>query len=308
MRRVQILIYVTVATLLVANGCGDSSPHRLVIGLNDTLVVNNMQPMHIPVRAVDVSGDDVPVTGVRYDWVSGDSIPVSANGVVHCTRNADATILISLDAISRSAVVRCRPIVALRAFGPMQLVVGEMVQKVEFEAIGLDGKPVDLVAGSMSTMRSDIVGIEPALRVRAKVPGVSLTTLYVGDRNARLGIHVYQRVRDLRALNSGSPGVALALRLNGGETQRWPLPVGSWMITMTPYEDESRGLRIMVHGASCSPMRISPRRQECTIYRPGATLEISHPSGAGAPALTGELFIFGVKSEGGPKGGFVPKP
>lgn len=263
-------------------------PARLSVGADDTLVLNNRRPVQIPMRALDAAGREVPVTGVRYEWSSGDSLQVTADGRVTCTRNADASIRAALGSIATNVVLRCRPVQKLHIAGPIQFVLGDSSQVIPLEATGLDGRPVLLIAGTVSTMRADVVAMEGGLRVRALTAGVSLTSVQVGDEQARVGVHVYEPVSTLNGLRADQQLVIVPLRLASGEVRRWHLPAGIWMLTMMPYEGEMGGLRLRVEGAQCMPAPITRRRIVCELNQ-SATVMVYHPSTITAPALTGAL-------------------
>lgn len=265
------------------------APARLLVGANDTLVVSNRKPVHIPIRALDATGRETPMSGVRFQWISGDSLTLTATGNITCSRNADGTVRASLNALSIDLLLRCRPVQRLQLSGPMQLVVGDSSQRIPVVAIGLDDKPVDMFAGSVKTRVDSVIDIEPGLRLRARVAGGSLTTVYVGDVHASVGVHTYNRVNTLDGLRAEhQPAVILPLRLEGGEVRRWKLPPGGWMLAMLPYEDEHGGLRLRIEGARCMPMRLTPRRVGCEATG-NAYLIISHPSPKPAAAISGEI-------------------
>lgn len=234
------------------------APARLLASAADTVVVNDRQGMQIPLRALDASGREVPATGVRYAWTAGDSIDVTADGTVTCTRRGDATVRASFQTITTSVVLRCRP--------------------------------VDRLAGTVSEQRGGVVAVERGLRLRALMAGATVTTVIVGDQQARVGVHVYEPARDLDGLRDRQELVAISLRLTSGETRRWSLPAGGWMLTMMPYEDEATGLRLRVEGAACRPLAITRRRIACAVKQ-RASVIVYHPSTTTAPDLTGRLLV-----------------
>ena len=77
--------------LLSALAACKGPPARLVAGIGDTVVVNNLRPVRVPMRVLDAAGHVLPDTGVRYLWTSGVPVSVSRRGVVTCTQAGDAT-------------------------------------------------------------------------------------------------------------------------------------------------------------------------------------------------------------------------
>jgi hypothetical protein len=282
--------------MLVLTGACDPGqepgpPVRLLAGAADTLVVNNRRPVPIPIRALDVAGRAVPATGVRYAWMAGDSLDVTADGMVTCRRRGDATLRASLHAVAiTTLVLRCRPVERLHIAGPMQFVLGDSSQPIPLEALDTHGMPVDLLAGTVSEQRGGVFAVERGLRVRPRMAGASLTTVVVGDEHARVGVHVYEPASGLDGLRNGQELVAVSMRLASGEVRQWQLPAGGWMLTMMPYEDEASGLRLRVEGAACKPLAITRRRIACAVQQ-DASVIVYHPSTTTAPDLTGRLLV-----------------
>lgn len=266
------------------------APARLLAGAADTVVVNNRRPVSIPIRAFDASGRSVPASGISYVRTAGDSLDVTSDGIVTCARRGDATLRASLGAISSEILLRCRPVKKLHIAGPIQFVLGDSSQVIPLEALGVDDSAVDLIAGTVSTMRANVVGVESGLRVSARTAGVSLTEVVVGDEHARVGVHVYEPVNTLDGLRADQRLVSMAMRLESGEMRRWQLPAGGWMMTMMPYEDASSGLKLRVEGAVCMPARLTTRRIVCESKQSWSVVVYNPPTRT-ASARTGSLLM-----------------
>lgn len=283
-----------VVLLVLGSACNfgrkPGAPVRLRVGAADTLVVNNQRPVPIPIRALDATGQEVPVTGVRYEWIGGDTLPVTPQGLVTCPRSGDATVRASVHAIATTLRLRCRPVDRVRIAGPMQLLLGDSAQVIPLEALDTDGKSVDQLAGTVSEDKDGVYTVERGLRLRPRVAGASVMTVVIGDRSARVGVHVYAPASDLAGLRRGQDLVAVSLRLASGEVRRWSLPTGGWMLTMLPYEDEFSGLRVRVEGADCKPLAITRRRLGCAAKQ-DATIIVYNPSTRTAPAHAGQLLV-----------------
>lgn len=104
------------------------------------------------------------------------------------------------------------------------------------------------------------------------------------------GVHVYEPVATLAGLASHQKFVALRLALAGGEVRQWPLQAGNWMLTMLPYEDAERGLRLRIEGATCAPSSLSPRRFTCRA-KSAATVIVYNPFVSSPDSLTGVLLL-----------------
>jgi hypothetical protein len=263
---------------------------RLLAGAADTVVVNNRRPVSMPVVALDASNRVVPASGIHYVRTGGDSLDINVDGVVTCTQRGDATVRASLGAINTEVLLRCRPVKRLHIAGPIQFVLGDSSQVIPLEALGVDDNAVDLIAGTVATMRANVVGVETGLRVTARTAGVSLTEVVVGDEHARVGVHVYEPVTTLDGLRADQRLVSMAMRLESGEMRRWQLPAGNWMLTMMPYEDVDAGLRLRVEGAVCVPARLTIRRIVCES-KERWNVVVYNPSPMTAPARTGSLLV-----------------
>jgi hypothetical protein len=277
-------------SILALAACGDSGkPVRLVVGVGDTFVVHSQKPTAITAEGHDAEGNAVAVTGVTYRQTGGDSVSLTADGTVTCTRKADAMVVATAGELSATAFVRCRPVKSVRISGPVQFFMGDTAQRLETQILGLDGKPLDVIAGTVSVLDRSVVGAE-GMRVSARGVGITLLTLTVGDSSATTGVHVYQPVDAIVNLKPEQRLVAVRLSLRHGEYRRWTLPAGTWMITMLPYKDEKRGIRLSVKGAACVPEHLTPRRISC-FTKDSALVTVEHPSKVPAPELEGQILV-----------------
>jgi hypothetical protein len=279
----------TVAALVGAACSGSGAPQRLVVGHSDTVVVHSQRPMAITAEGRDAEGKAVGVAGITFRQVAGDSVPLSPEGMVTCTRRTDATIVATAGALSTTALLRCRPVGSVRISGPVQFLLGDSAQSLNPQVLGLDGKPLDVIAGTVSIDDRSVVGAE-GMRLSARAPGVSLVTLKIGDSSATAGVHVYEPLDALVHLKPEQRLVAVRLSLRSGEYRKWDLPAGTWMLTMLPYKDEQRGLRLKVEGANCVPEPLTPRRISCHTNGT-ASVTVEHPSKVRAPELEGRLLV-----------------
>src|SRR4051812_6378744 len=127
-----MLLRLSAATLmlLALDACAraperhDGPPARLVAGATDTVVVNEYLATRLPIHPVDAAGHELPANGVRYRWLAGDSLPVSAFGIVTCSRPADALVRASLGSLERRFHLLCRPVHKLLTSWMLDLVAG----------------------------------------------------------------------------------------------------------------------------------------------------------------------------------------
>jgi hypothetical protein len=286
------------ATVLVmASACREpesAPPAHIIVGTADTVVVNSRLAAQIPVRVLDAEGRELPTAGARFRWAGGDSLPISALGVVTCARRADASLRVSLDGVETTARLLCRPVASVRVAGPMQLILGDSAQTLPIQALDADGTPVDLFAMRVTFTDTTVVALN-GLRVHPRRIKGTVAEVRIGEVVGSFGIHVYERVATLDGIRPEQAFVAVPLQLASGELRRWPLPKGQWMFTMMPYEDEASGLRMHVQGANCMPAKLTPRRIVCETT--GAALVIVYnPWMKAAPDLIGMLLVRRVNS------------
>jgi hypothetical protein len=274
--------------MIIACG-GGGAPVRLVVGYGDTFVVHSLKPTAIAIEGRDAEGLAVPVKGVIYRQTGGDSVALTADGTVTCTRHGDAMIVATAGELSATAFVRCRPVRNIAISGPIQFLLGDTAQSLGAKVLGLDGKQLDVIAGTVALDDRAVAGAE-GMRISPRGPGSTLVILTVGDSTARADVHVYEPLDALVNLRPDQKFVAVRLSLRSAEYRRWTLPAGTWMMTMLPYKDAERGIRLRVEGARCSPESYTPRRISCVV-KDSAAVTVEHPSKARAPELEGQLLV-----------------
>lgn len=284
-------ILMTTIALLSVCACGVPSRAgpavRLATGRSDTIIVNSRRATPLPIRALDAAGRVVAGAPIRYAWAGGDSLPVDTAGTVTCTRPGDLAVRVSLGTISARLFVRCRPVEYVRFPGPVQFILGdsEMNRPVPLPvtAYGADGRPVVVFAGRAEVLDTAVATLR-GLILYPRSRGITHAGAYIGERNAATGVHVYQRVDTLAALDTllrvdpEQRLFAVPLRLESGEFTRQRLPPGVWMLTMLPEEDnDPNPIRLRIEGAACQANILNtPRRFACwagpsasvIIYRP----------------------------------------
>lgn len=272
------------ATLVIATlHFADGPPVRLVGGMagaGDTLVLNNVMPVRLPVRVLDARGHVLESNGVRYHWASGMRVPVSENGVVTCAKRGDVTVRASLGAVATSVVVRCRPVEKIYLESTIDLVVGDSAEPVPFEAVDSAGRRVELLAGSMRILDTTVAKLE-GVRVRARSAGSTLVGVFAGDRGGWTEVNVYERASSPSRIRPDQ-NIAIPVSLASGDTRRWPLPAGSYVISMRP---EGSALRFAILNGSCGPIPFV-RKYLCGV-RAGASIIVYNPWRREATAAVG---------------------
>lgn len=238
--------------LLPLIGC-KGPPARLVAGSADTVIVNSLRPVQLPIQVFDGAGHLLPDSGVRYRWTAGLPVSVSPAGVVTCKEAGDATVRASLASVATHLILHCRPVKTVRALRMLNVVTGAPAQDLPFEALAADGQSVTLLTGKVTLEDSTVAAIDGA-RIRGLRPGSTGVSMRVGDRTAFLEMHVYEQRRTPEGIRPGEH-VAVPVRLAGVEMRRWRLAAApeAYFIEMLPDSDEQSMPQIAIVGASCGP-------------------------------------------------------
>ena len=269
----------------------DNTPARLVAGVADTVIINSRRPVRLPIQVVDSRGKLLPDAGVRYQWTSGMPIPVSATGMATCTQPGDASVRASLGSLATQLLLRCRPVRDLRAVRMLNLVVGDPPQELPFEAIGIDGQPVTLLAGNVTVEDSSVATVE-GLSVRARAGGSTGMTMRVGDRRAFAEVHVYERAVTPERIRPGQH-LAMQVHLAGSEMRRWHLAASreTYYVTMIPDRNDREMPALAIVGASCGP-GMDAHSFFC-LARSDALVTVYHPRNIDpAKKLSGTLAVW----------------
>jgi hypothetical protein len=264
----------TLHSLFLALAACKGPPARLVAGIADTVVVNNVVPMRIPMHVFDAAGHVLPDTGVRFQWTSGAPIPVSNRGVVTCTQAGDATLRASLGPLVTQVLVRCRPVHDVFGGGVLNLVLGDSAQVLSFAPVDAAGRPVTLFTLGIN-YDSAIISIE-GWRIQARASGRTSVDLYIGDTWTHWFVSVYERASTVEGIRPGR-GLAVPVRLAGGEMHSVPLPPSppTYSVTMLPDRDTLRVPRLAIDRANCLRHHF-PDGYACYAL-PGASVTAYHP-------------------------------
>lgn len=275
---------------------------RLAAGASDTIIVNSRRPTLLAIRALDAAGRAVAGAPIRYEWVDGAPLPVTTTGEVTCTRSGDHAVRALLGSLAARVLVRCRPVEYVRIPGPVQFILGDSTMSqpatLPVAAYGADGRQVALFDAQLRVEDSG-VATPVGLTLHPRSRGITLTSVTVGDRSAAMGVHIYQRVSTLAALDTllrvppNQRLFAVPLRLERGGLRRQRLPPGGWMLAMLPEEDDDpHGIRVRVEGAACKANLLNaPRRFGCEAG-PGATIGVYRAFGSrDSSVATGYLLV-----------------
>jgi hypothetical protein len=171
--------------------------------------------------------------------------------------------------------------------GPIQFVLGDSElgrpRAFPLGVYGDDGRPIALFTASMFLIDSSVAQLR-GTTIYPQLRGVSLVQVNIGDHEGAMGVHIYQRVGGLDALDTllrvhpGRRQFAVPLHMESGKQYRQWLPPGGWMLTLLPREEDGHNpIRMFVDGAACdSNILNDPGRLGCNagsrasviVYRP----------------------------------------
>lgn len=248
---------------------------RLAAGASDTIIINSRRPTPLAVHALDAEGGIIKSARVSYARVDGDPLPLDSLGVITCTRRGDLAVRAALANLTTRVFVLCRPVEYVRLQGPLQFILGDSEMDrpllLPVAAYAADGHPVVTFSGRVDVVNNGVAELR-GLTLYPQSRGITRADAYIGDRAASVGVHIYQRVSTLAALdtvlrvNPGQRLFAVPLGLESGELLRQRLPRGNWLLTMLPEQDpDPYGMRLRIEGASCQANIFnSPRRFACS--------------------------------------------
>lgn len=231
-----LAVVVTLSVIALAWLSRNGPPARLVVGEgmdSDGILVNNTKPVQLSLRALDATGHRLKRADVRYQWVSGAPIPVSARGVIVCTQRGDAVVRASLAGLKSDFVIHCQPIRKLRSAGWGNFVVGESARTLSVDAVGLDGHPVTRIAATLRVDDSTIATLDGDGRLRPLRPGHASVDVEIGDRVTSEEVTIFEVVSTFEGLRPDQRWVVAPIHLTRGASLRWPLPTGRFFLSFS---------------------------------------------------------------------------
>ena len=275
-------------------------PVRLSAGSSDTIIVNSRSPTELAVRGFDAAGR-VVAAPIRYEIVGSTHAPVSSDGIVTCDGRADHSVRATLEKVSHSFVVRCRPISVLRALGSVQFVLGDSALSEPFElpleAVGADNRAVTAIAGIVK-IRDSTIAYARGSTIIPRVRGATTLGAWVGQQSAFTGLHVYQRVDasvldTLLRIDGFQRQVAVPVTLRPGASWQHKLPPGEWMLTtLSPSRQRPNGFSLRFENATCQGRILNePGRFICKSSSGTMVFVEREPAGADSSVATTYLLV-----------------
>ena len=287
MRGVALLI-----VAIVGAACS-GAPARIVVGKSDTVLVNSRKPTLLPVHLLDGAGHELDPSGLRYQAVSGDSIGLSARGVVSCATRGDTRLRASLQNLMTEFVLLCRPVKGFRfAFDPgPPLLVGGPPRELALGAIGLDDMPVMLLAGT-ATIQDSAIGVLRGLAVEPRAAGTTVVDVDIGDCIHSILIEVDEPVASSSALERRDQVFSVSpLRMVGGEIRSWDVPRGEYMFWLRPEQTARKDLVLGGMNVNCVSHPDVGQSYHCLAFDHAAVVVRNNRRPGQESMLSADLFM-----------------
>ena len=238
--------------IVLAIVLSDGPPARLVAGSSNAVVVNSERPIQLPMRVLDAAGRTLDSSRVVYEWVSGGSVSVSANGIVTCNERGDATVRALLNELSANVRVHCRPVRKVRGPWMLELVVGDAPTDIPFEALNVDGERETMLTGRLAVSDSSVATLQDQ-RLLARRSGSTSLKIRIGDEAGDMSVHVFEPALSPERMKPGQH-LAIPVRLASGESQRWLLTPAHelYYIAIRPDRDGGTPPNVAIVGAQCT--------------------------------------------------------
>jgi hypothetical protein len=235
------------STIVFASACS-SRDLRLVAGINDSLVVNNRLAFALPVYGVDARGRRHAVAGLRYRRIGGDSISLTPDGRVTCSRRADARVSVSHERLTKTFSLLCRPILAVGVKRVWVLTGGDSAA-LDPIAIDMDGEHEPLIAGVATVQDTSIAYVDHG-KVFGRRLGQTNIIVDAGDCSDWARVEVNERV-------ATSLGLAPFQVFVGGPVELAPSELRTWRVTPGLYDiwtdkDTDRGFAFGTSNINCA--------------------------------------------------------
>jgi hypothetical protein len=293
MRPAACLLLLTLGSCERLGARSLGAPTRIVTGRADTIVVNSVHRVTLPIQVLDDAGHALPLQKISVERISGDALDLSATGQVTCKQRGDAVVRVALGALARRFKLLCRPIKGFRFVysATRPFVVGDAPRALEFAAVGVDDRPERVLAGTLSIGDSSVAELR-GLTVRPLSPGATMAELDLGECFWAMAVTVNERVESPAALRTDNDVFLVApLRLVDGERRGWRLPRGEYRVGLLTQANVDTQLLLGRTAMNCVPWITGGQNYHC-IALAGASIDVRNPRRAGAGGeLYGELFV-----------------
>ena len=305
--RARLRLFGALGTLLVAAASVVAAPQFLVgppalitadrgFVAND-IVINNVDGVQMPIRALDAHGHTVTKAVIRYERVSGDQIDILQSGAVSCYTRGDAVVRASLDDLASLVTVHCRPVTGIHTTARYDFLPGDPPQVLRVETLGTDGKVVKDLRGSVRVMDTSVATLRRSL-LTPRANGSTRLTISVGNARVDATVVVHEIVDRFDQLTPTQRNVAMPLRLALGDTLHLAVPAGTIWVKWKSRDGGATHPAITAEGSGYCHMDSEAFIRWLPVGEYGAYCYVSDGarirvarSSAGEAVLTGALLL-----------------
>jgi hypothetical protein len=279
-------------------GC-DRSPARVVVGRNDTLVVNTQSRFSLPAAAFTSSGRPLN-DRVSFAVQSGTVLEALDDSTFRCDSIGDASVVATAGTATTTAFVRCHPIRSVRIGHDVSLAMGGDPLPILVAATGIDGKPVSEL-GIRATIRDSGIAVIRDGKVYPKSPGRTIIDLDIGCQSW-IQVTVYPTVASSEAMRPDQMFVA-PLRLVPGAHAFWRVPVGHYDVVIRVRDSVSMKPAFSTVGTTCFPHEIFSSGFGCASVTPASFVVRNDAKTGSGRDIAGTVSIARVDSSALPPSG-----
>jgi len=261
------------------------------------VVINNVDGVQLPIRALDAHGHTVPDAVIRYERVSGDRIDMVRSGAVSCDTRGDAVVRASVNDVTSLVTVHCRPVTEIHTTAWHDFLPGDPPQLLRVEAVGADGNVVKELRGSVRVVDTSVATLHRGLLSPHGV-GSSRLSIAIGETHVSVAVNVHEIVDRFDDLAPTQRNVAMRLRLALGDTLHVPVPAGTMWVKWLPRGGPATHPAITAEGTGYCHMdseafirwRPAGEYGAYCYMSDGARIRVAR-SGTGDSVLTGALLL-----------------
>lgn len=290
---------------LVVLGCADARPVRLVAGRSDTVIVNSRGSVSLAVRVVDVKGIEHAARGVRYRLTPGGTFKLGADGRVTCDRPGDGQVEATYEDLSTRVTVLCRPVEGFRLPRVLRLTIGGPPMPLDVGAYGVDGTPIDMIAGTASVRDSQVASLIDG-KVHARARGITSVDVEVGDCTTSIPVEVVESSNASGELRPHQQ-YAESLNLSAGELRSWRLTPGSYEIKLLGDSGAPVNLRLASHQMNCAALPQTEQQYSCIAGDHRASVVVHHTEAAGRGRLATATLLLHRRADLGSDAAWRPR-
>jgi hypothetical protein len=249
----------------------------VVVGRNDTLVVNAQTDITLPVASYNAGGRRL-ASHASYAVQSGRALRVIDDSTFRCDSIGDATVRVTSGSAATTAFVRCHPIRMVKMAHEIDLTAGGAAAPIQIGAYGIDGKPVTEL-GIRATVRDSSIAVIRDGKVYPRRVGRTIIDVDVGC-NSWIQVTVYPPKPSSEHLRPDEMFIT-PIRLLPGEHRFWRVPTGHYQVVIAVTDTATMKPSFSTVSTTCFPNHLFGAGFGCASVTP-ASFVVRNDAKAGA--------------------------